>query len=141
MSASRRGKGTPQLELPHFELNRLRSLIKALAYGGRQTLSGGSRSVQSVAPADAQAMIAEVAEELTDLITDANVGIIDLANPPEIEDEELDEEQPSITKQMIDLCQRASGRLSAIVRERDPAAEGAPAADAATTTDDGGLFN
>lgn len=120
--------GAPKVELPTYQLNRIRSMVKALAYGGKRMLSQGPKSLQNVGGEKDKAMLADVVSELNKVIADSDVGIVDLANPPE-DEEDLDEDPPSNTEQMIELCSRASSRLSAIIRANAPA--GADAADAA----------
>ncbi len=121
---ARRRPGTPKVEIPTYQLNRIRSMVKALAYGGKRTLSQGPKSLQNAGGDQDKAMITDVVSELNKVIADSDVGIVDLANPPE-DDDDLDEDPPGNTEQMIELCSRASSRLSAIIRANAPAGDDA----------------
>ena len=120
-SATRR-PGAPKVEIPNYQLNRIRSMVKALAYGGKRTLSEGPKGLQNFGAAADKAMIDDVVSELNKVISESNVGIVDLSNPPEI-DEDFDEEEPGNTEQMIELCSRASSHLAAVIRANAPAGD------------------
>ena len=131
-SATKRRPGAPKVEVPTYQLNRMRNMIKALAYGGKQTLAEGPRNLQSVGSAQDKAMISDVVAELNILIEESDVGITDVNNPEDDNfDADPDEDPPGNTEQMIDLCTQASSRLAEIVRDNAPGAEGADGGGAA----------
>ena len=113
-------------------------MIKALAYGGKQTLAEGSKNLQSVGSAQDKAMISDVVEELNILIEESDVGINNLEELEEDDfDQDFDEDEdtPGNTEQMIDLCKRASSRLAEIARNNAPGADNAAPEDAAVSAD------
>lgn len=138
-SDTKRRPGAPKVEIPTYQLNRVRSMVKALAYGGKRTLAEGTRNLQSAGSDRDKAMISEVVAELNQLITDSDVGITNLADsdltdePGGFGDEE--EDPPGNTEQMINLCSQASSRLAEIVRTNAPAAGDAAPGDAAVSAD------
>ena len=137
-SAAKRRPGAPKVELPVYELNRVRSLIKALAYGGKRTLAEGPRNLQAAGSDQDKAMISEVVAELNGLIEESDVGIVNLEEEEEDNfGNEFDEEEdpPGNTEQMIELCSRASSRLAEIVRANAPGADNAVPGDAAVSAD------
>ena len=138
-AVAQRRPGAPKVEIPNYQLNRVRSMVKALAYGGKRTLAEGPKNLQNVGSDQDKAMIADVVAELKTLIKESDVGIDNLADQDEEEnfDEDFDEDEdpPGNTEQMIELCNRASGRLAEIIRANAPGAEGAGAGDAAVSAD------
>ena len=109
-------------------------MIKALAYGGKQTLA----NLQTAGSPQDKAMISEVADELSNLIEDSDVGIVNLEDVDEDnfnQGFDEDEDPPGNTEQMIDLCNRASSRLAEIARTNAPGADNTDAGDAAVSAD------
>ena len=135
-SATKRRPGAPKVEVPTYQLNRMRNMIKALAYVGKRTLAEGPRNLQSVGNEQDKAMISDVVAELNILIEESDVGIVDVNNPEEDNfDVDPEVDPPGNTEQMIDLCTQASSRLAEIVRENAPGAEGANGGGAAASGD------
>ena len=119
------------LELPVYQLNVFRRRIKTIALTTSQILGGadGTGGLAKLVDESGKDLIKKVNGELSSLLEESNVGIVDLdARKTEDEDEEV--EPKSVANQLAEMCDEASKKIDKALGKKEPAA--AAPLDAAT---------
>ena len=119
------------LELPVYQLNVFRRRIKTIALTTSQILGGadGTGGLAKLVDESGKDLIKKVNGELSSLLEESNVGIVDLdARKTEDEDEEV--EPKSVANQLAEMCDESSKKIDKALGKKDPAA--AAPLDAAT---------
>lgn len=119
----------PKLELPNYELQSVRSRIKALAFYGGQTLGlTTDQGLRRYLDEDGEKFARKVVADLQDLLANSTIGIVDREEKKDGADSSGDEKP--YTQQLIQLCQQSAEAL----REHVASYTGKPAAGAADTS-------
>lgn len=119
------------LELPVYQLNVFRRRIKTIALTTSQILGGadGTGGLAKLVDESGKDLIKKVNGELSSLLEESNVGIVDLdARKTEDEDEEV--EPKSVANQLAEMCDESSKKIDKALGKKEPAA--AAPLDAAT---------
>ncbi|MGB1927731.1 MAG: hypothetical protein ACPHO8_00385 [Mariniblastus sp.] len=119
------------LELPVYQLNVFRRRIKTIALTASQILGGadGTGGLAKLVDESGKDLIKKVNGELSSLLEESNVGIVDLdARKTEDEDEEV--EPKSVANQLAEMCDESSKKIDKALGKKEPAA--AAPLDAAT---------
>ena len=119
------------LELPVYQLNVFRRRIKTIALTTSQILGGadGTGGLAKLVDDSGKDLIKKVNGELSSLLEESNVGIVDLdARKTEDEDEEV--EPKSVANQLAEMCDESSKKIDKALGKKEPAA--AAPLDAAT---------
>jgi hypothetical protein len=115
------------VELPNYMLNVSRRRIKSLAFVGKRVLKpADNRGLFTAADAETKTKINRMVSTLDRLLTDSNVGIVNLdarrTRRPGSLDEEA-ESKESITVQLTEACKKAAEQLKSTIKPADPAAD------------------
>ncbi len=112
----------PTVELPTYQLNDSRKRVKAVVFTALQFFENDRNEglVQIVAD-DKKADFRSAIEILEGLITDSDVGIVDLSK---VEDDDETEEQQEVTQQLVDIYNQGAEKLDALVVQAAPAKAG-----------------
>lgn len=119
----------PKIELPVYHLNSARRRVKTITYMSSKVLDEeGTNGLYEMTSDDEKQFIKDAAEQLGKVIKSADVGIKNLELKDE-EQEKIDENPVSVTKQMSNVYRAAAKELKAkIVAKRGEApAETKPA--------------
>jgi hypothetical protein len=114
------------VELPNYMLNVSRRRIKTLAFTGKRVLKpADNRGLHAGADADNKTKINKMVATLDQLLTDSNVGIVNLdarrtRRPGALEEEPATTE--SITNQLMAACNKAAEKLKATLAPNAAAA-------------------
>ncbi|MCH2182057.1 MAG: hypothetical protein MK108_08645 [Mariniblastus sp.] len=108
----------PTVDLPVYKLNDSRKRVKAVVYTALQFFENDRNEglVQIVAD-DKKANFRSAMEILDRLITESDIGIVDLSKLEEGDDAE---EQKDITKQLVDIYSQGADELDALVVRAAP---------------------
>jgi len=119
------------LELPVYQLNVFRRRIKTIALTTSQILGGadGTGGLAKLVDESGKDLIKKVNSELSSLLEESNVGIVDL-DARKTEDEDEDVEPKSVASQLAEMCDDSSKEIDKALGKKDPAA--AAPLDAAT---------
>jgi len=97
------------VDLPTYELNSIRSRVKALAFTGRMVLKSGNFGLHRLADAETGTFIDGVASELSRLLERSNIGITNLDIPP-VAPTRIVEKQ-SIAEKLATICSASAEQL------------------------------
>lgn len=116
---------TKFVELPNYLLNVSRRRIKTLAFVGKRVLKPAeNRGLHSVADAESKSKVNRMVTTLDKLLTDSNVGIVNLDARRTRRGNTLEEEtapKESVTAQMAEMCKKASEQLKSILKPAEAA--------------------
>ena len=113
----------PKVELPTYQLNDSRKRVKAVVFTALQFFDNDrDEGILRKVPADKRADFLSVTEVLGKLLTDSDVGIIDLSKQDE--DDEEDEEAEAITQQLAEIYKKGATELDALVVRMAPPKSG-----------------
>ncbi len=116
------GKGKkdeiPKIELPVYHLNASRRRVKTIAYMSSKVLDeNGSNGLYEMTTDEEKQFIKDGAEFMKEVIANSDVGIRNLELDEE-EQEKLDENPVSVTKQMSNVFREAAKNLKAKIAEK-----------------------
>ena len=124
------------LELPVYQLNIFRRRIKTIALTTTQILGGadGTGGMSKLVDESGKDLIKKLNGELSSLLQESNVGIVDLdARKSKDEDEDENVEPKSVANQLSELCDESSKKIDKLLGKEVPAEADplgpAPAAD------------
>ena len=130
------------LELPVYQLNVFRRRIKTIAFTTSQILGGadGTGGMSKLVDESGKDLIKKLNGELSSLLQESNVGIVDL-DARKTDDEDEDVEPKSVANQLAELCDESSKKIDKMLGKETPA-EKAPAEKAPAEADPlGGAAN
>jgi len=113
------------LELPVYQLNVFRRRIKTIAFTTSQILGGldGTEGMAKLVDETGKDLIKKVNSELSLLLQESNVGIVDLdARKSKDQDEDEDVEPKSVANQLSELCDESSKKIDKLLGKEAPAA-------------------
>jgi len=115
------------LELPVYQLSVFRRRIKSIAFTTSQILGGvdGTGGMSKLVDESGKDLINKVNGELSLLLQESNVGIVDLA-ARENKDQDEDVDSRSIAKQLSELCDESSKKIDKLLGKEAPGAAADP---------------
>jgi hypothetical protein len=112
------------LELPVYQLNIFRRRIKSIAFTTSQILGGadGTGGMFKLVDESGKDLIKNINGELTSLLEESNIGIVDLdARKSADEDKDEDVEPKSVANQLAELCDGSSKKIDKMLGKEAPA--------------------
>ncbi len=124
------------LELPVYQLNVFRRRIKTVAFTTSQILGGtdGTGGMSKLVDDTGKDLIKKLNSELSSLLQESNIGIVDLDARNKDDDEDEDVEPKSVANQLSELCDESSKKIDKLLGKEAPPEE-APAAKAPAEAD------
>jgi hypothetical protein len=110
------------LELPVYQLNIFRRRIKSIAFTTSQILGGadGTGGMFKLMDESGKDLIKNINGELTSLLEESNIGIVDL-DARKSADEDEDVEPKSVANQLAELCDGSSKKIDKMLGKEAPA--------------------